>query len=212
MSLADFVPFLPEIFLAVAAFTVLLAGIPLGRRGSRPVIVVAIGALAATAVLIFLVGRPAAGPQLILGDMLVIDQFAVFFKLLVLAASALALLMAAGYLDRAGYSGGEFAALVLCADLGMFIMASGANLASLYVGLELMALSVYVLVGFLKRDKRSNEAALGSWILVSKYPWSSMGKNPVGSFVNCHPVNAVRPKKSSIIMAVRRTSDLTTVV
>ena len=40
MSLADFVPFLPEIFLAVAGFAVLLAGIPLGRRGSRPVIAI----------------------------------------------------------------------------------------------------------------------------------------------------------------------------
>ena len=112
MSLVDFVPFVPEIFLAVAAFIVLLAGIPLGRRGSRPVVTIAIAALAVTAVLIFLVGRPAAGPQLILGDMLVVDQFAVFFKLLVLAASALALLMAGGFIDRSGYSAGEFASLV----------------------------------------------------------------------------------------------------
>jgi NADH-quinone oxidoreductase subunit N len=165
MSLADFVPFLPEIFLAVAGLAVLLVGIPLGRQGSRPIIVVAIGALAATAVLIFLVGRPTAGPQLILGDMLVVDQFAVFFKLLVLASSALALLMAAGYLDRSGYSGGEFAALVLFADLGMFVMASGANLASLYVGLELMALSVYVLVGFFKLEVKSNEGAVKYFVL-----------------------------------------------
>ena len=165
MSLADFVPFSPEIFLAVAGFVVLLAGIPLGRRGSRPVIIMAITALALTAGLVLLVGRPAAGPQLILGDMLVVDQFAVFFKLLVVAASALALLMAAGYLDRAGYSGGEFASLILFADLGMFIMASGANLASLYVGLELMALSVYVLVGYFKLEVKSNEGAVKYFVL-----------------------------------------------
>ncbi len=165
MSLADFVPFLPEIFLAVAGLAVLLVGIPLGRQGSRPVIAVAIGVLAATAVLIFLVGRPVAGPQLILGDMLVVDQFAVFFKFLVLIASALALMMSTGYLDRAGYSGGEFAALVLFADLGMFVMASGANLASLYVGLELMALSVYVLVGYFKLDVKSNEGAVKYFVL-----------------------------------------------
>lgn len=165
MSLADFVPFLPEIFLAVAGLAVLLVGIPLGRQGSRPVIAVAIGVLAATAILIFLVGRPVAGPQLILGDMLVVDQFAVFFKFLVLIASALALMMSTGYLDRAGYSGGEFAALVLFADLGMFVMASGANLASLYVGLELMALSVYVLVGYFKLDVKSNEGAVKYFVL-----------------------------------------------
>jgi NADH-quinone oxidoreductase subunit N len=166
MSLVDFVPFAPEIFLAAAGFAVLLVGIPLGRRhGSRPIIAVAVAALAVTAALIFLVGRPAAGPQLILGDMLVIDSFAVFFKLLVLVASALALLMAAGYLDRAGYSGGEFAALVLYAVLGMFVMVSGANLASLYVGLELMALSVYVLVGYFKLELKSNEGAVKYFVL-----------------------------------------------
>ena len=165
MSLADFVPFLPEIFLAVAGLAVLLLGIPMGSRGSRPIIAISIGALAATAVLIFLVGRPTAGPQLILGDMLVIDQFAVFFKVLVLIASALALLMASGYLDRAGYSSGEFAALILFADLGMFVMVSGANLASLYVGLELMALSVYVLVGYFKLEVKSNEGAVKYFVL-----------------------------------------------
>jgi NADH-quinone oxidoreductase subunit N len=165
MSLADFVPFLPEIFLAVAGLVVLLVGIPLGRRGARGVMALAIGSLAVTAVLIFLVGRPEAGPQLILGDMLVVDSFAVFFKLLVLAASALALLMAAGFIDRAGYSGGEFAALVLYAVLGMFVMASAASLASLYVGLELMALSVYVLVGYFKLEVKSNEGAVKYFVL-----------------------------------------------
>jgi len=160
MSLADFVPFAPEIFLAVAGFVILLLGIPMGRRSSRPIIAVAIGALVVTAVLIFAVGRPEAGPQLILGEMLVIDSFAVFFKLLVLVASGLAMLMATGFLDRSGYSGGEFAALVLYANLGMFVMASGANLASLYVGLELIALSVYVLVGYFKIELKSNERAV----------------------------------------------------
>jgi NADH-quinone oxidoreductase subunit N len=165
MSFADFVPFVPEIFLAVAGLAVLLAGIPLGRRGSRTIIALSIAALAVTAVLVFAVGMPTAGPQLILGDMLVIDSFAVFFKLLVLLASALALLLASGFIDRAGYSGGEFAALVLYADLGMFVMASGANLASLYVGLELMALSVYVLVGFFKLEPKSNEGAVKYFVL-----------------------------------------------
>jgi NADH-quinone oxidoreductase subunit N len=165
MTLADFIPFLPEIFLAVAGFAVLVAGIPLGRRGPRPAIALAIASLAVTAVLIFAFGRPAAGPQLILGDMLVVDQLAVFFKLLVLAVSAVALMMSAGFLERGGYSGGEFAALLLFADLGMFIMVSGANLASLYVGIELMALPVYILVGYFKLELKSNEAAVKYFVL-----------------------------------------------
>ncbi|MCU0302665.1 MAG: NADH-quinone oxidoreductase subunit N [Thermoanaerobaculales bacterium] len=165
MSLADFVPFTPEIFLALAGFVVLIAGIPLGRRGARPAIVGAVAALALTAVLVLALGRPAAGPQQILGDMLVIDGLAVFFKLLVLAVSAAALLLSAGFIERSGYSSGEFSALVLFADLGMFVMASSANLATLYVGVELMALSVYILVGYFKLELKSNEGAVKYFVI-----------------------------------------------
>jgi NADH-quinone oxidoreductase subunit N len=165
MSLVDFVPFIPEIFLAVAGLALLLIGIPLRTRGPRLMAVLAVASLAITAVLVLLYGRPEEGARLILGDMLVIDQFAVYFKLLLLVVSAVAMLMAAGFLERAGYGGGEFVALVLYATLGMFVMVSGANLASLYVGLELMALSVYVLVGYFKLENKSNEGAVKYFVL-----------------------------------------------
>jgi len=116
---------------------------------------------------VWLVGRPVDGPAVILGDMLVIDQFAVFFKLLILAAGMVTILMSAGYLERFGYGGGEYVSLILFATVGMFIMASGANLASLYVGLELMALSVYVLVGYFKLEIKSNEGAIKYFVLLS---------------------------------------------
>ncbi|MCW8984648.1 MAG: NADH-quinone oxidoreductase subunit N [Thermoanaerobaculales bacterium] len=165
MTLAQFVPFLPEIFLATAGFVVLLLGIPLGRGGVRPLSLFGVASLGITGVLVWLVARPVEGPLVILGDMLVIDQMAVFFKLLVLAAGAVAIFMAAGYLERFGYGGGEFVSLILFATVGMFIMASGANLASLYVGLELMALSVYVLVGYFKLEIKSNEGAIKYFVL-----------------------------------------------
>jgi NADH-quinone oxidoreductase subunit N len=114
---------------------------------------------------VLLVGRPTEGAFTILGEMLVIDQMAVFVKLLVLAASAISILMAAGYLERSGYGGGEFCSLVLYATVGMFVMVSGANLASMYVGLELMALSVYVLVGYFKLEVKSNEGAVKYFVL-----------------------------------------------
>lgn len=165
MPLEQFIPFIPEIVLAVAGFVLLVAGIPLGRRGTRPVIASAVAALAVVAVLVLMLGRPAGAPAATLGGMLVFDGLAVYFKLLMLFGSAVALVMSAGFLERAGYSAGEFAALVLCATLGMFVMASGANLASLYVGLELMALSVYVLVGFFKLEVKSNEGAVKYFVL-----------------------------------------------
>jgi NADH-quinone oxidoreductase subunit N len=165
MTLAQFVPFLPEIFLATAGFAVLLLGIKLGRGGVRPLSLFGVGSLAVTGVLVWLVGRPVDGPMVILGDMLVIDQLAVFFKLLVLAAGMVAIFMAAGFLERFGYGGGEFVSLILFATVGMFVMASGANLVSLYVGLELMALSVYVLVGYFKLEIKSNEGAVKYFVL-----------------------------------------------
>ncbi len=165
MTLEQFVPFLPEIFLAVAGFAVLLAGITMGRNSVRSLSMAGVGSLAITGVLVWMVARPADGPVTILGDMLVVDQLAVFFKLLVLVAGALAILMAAGYLERSRYGGGEYIALILFATIGMFVMASGANLASLYVGLELMALSVYILVGYFKLEDKSNEGAVKYFVL-----------------------------------------------
>jgi len=165
MTLAQFVPFLPEIFLATAGFVVLLLGIPLGRDGVRPLSVFGVVSLAVTGVLVWLVARPVEGPVTILGDMLVVDQLAVFFKLLVLAAGVVTILMAAAFLERFGYGGGEYVALILFATVGMFVMASGASLVSLYVGLELMALSVYVLVGYFKLEIRSNEGAVKYFVL-----------------------------------------------
>ncbi len=165
MTLAQFVPFLPEIFLAFAGFVVLLLGIPMGRRGVRPLTLIGVASLAITAVLVWLVGRPVDGPVAILGGMLVVDRMAVFFQLLMLASSAVALVMAAGFLERSRYGGGEYVSLVLFATLGTMIMASGGNLASLYVGLELMALSVYVLVGYFKLEVKSNEGAVKYFVL-----------------------------------------------
>jgi NADH-quinone oxidoreductase subunit N len=165
MMPAGFVPFLPEILLATAGFVLLVVGIPLGRRAGRQLAVAAVAALAVTVLLVLLLARPDGGPRSILGGMLVIDQMAVFFKVLLAAVSAITLLMAVGYLERAGYGGGEFVSLILCATLGMYVMVSGANLASLYVGLELMALSVYVLVGYFKLETRSNEGAIKYFVL-----------------------------------------------
>ncbi len=165
MSLAELVPFVPEIVLAFAGLAVLLLAVPLGRRGSRVLSLVSVAALAATAALVLLVARPDGAPQAILGGMLAVDQMGVFFKLLVLTASAIAILMSAGFVERSGYGGGELSALVLFATVGMMVMASGANLASLYVGLELMALSVYVMVGYFKLESRSNEGAVKYFVL-----------------------------------------------
>jgi NADH-quinone oxidoreductase subunit N len=90
----------------------------------------------------------------------VIDSFFLFFGALFLAATALVILLSVKYLEIEDEQEGEYYALLLFACVGMMFMASGTDLVVLFLGLETMALSFYVLTGFLRREKRSNEAAL----------------------------------------------------
>jgi len=94
-----------------------------------------------------------------LGSMKV-DAFAIYFWYLFLAGAALSILISTKYLAIEREEHGEFYALILFSVIGMMSMSAGMDIVLLFIGLELMAISTYVLVGFLRRDKRSNEAAL----------------------------------------------------
>ncbi len=91
---------------------------------------------------------------------LLVDPFAIYFFYLFLAGGAIAVLMSMHYLEVEHENHGEFYALMLFSVVGMMCMAAGYDIVLIFIGLELMAISTYVLVGFLRRDKRSNEAAL----------------------------------------------------
>src|SRR5713226_6714765 len=93
-------------------------------------------------------------------DSVIIDPFFIFFAALFLAATALVILLSVKYLEIEEEQEGEYYALLLFACVGMMFMASGIDLIVMFLGLETMALSFYVLTGFLRREKRSNEAAL----------------------------------------------------
>jgi NADH-quinone oxidoreductase subunit N len=97
--------------------------------------------------------------------MVALDHFAVFFKALFLLSSALTVLLSLDYLRRNDARPGEYYALILFATVGMMTMASGTNLATIYVGLELMALSTYVLAGYFRREVKSHEAATKYFVL-----------------------------------------------
>jgi NADH-quinone oxidoreductase subunit N len=94
-----------------------------------------------------------------LGTMYV-DRFAIYFFYLFLAGTAIAILMSVQYLETEHENHGEYYALMLLSVAGMMCMAAGVDIVLIFIGLELMAISTYVLVGFLRRDRRSNEAAL----------------------------------------------------
>src|SRR6266849_492421 len=91
---------------------------------------------------------------------LLVDRFAIYFWYLFLTGAAIAILMSVRYLDVEDEHHGEYYALLLLSVVGMMCMAAGIDIVLLFIGLELMAISTYVLVGFLRRDRRSNEAAL----------------------------------------------------
>lgn len=91
---------------------------------------------------------------------LIVDHFSVFFGLIFLAATALIILLSVRYMETEQENHGEFYALILFATIGMMFMVEGLDLIVQFIGLETMALSFYVLVGFLRRERRSNEAAL----------------------------------------------------
>jgi NADH-quinone oxidoreductase subunit N len=91
---------------------------------------------------------------------MVVDRIAIYFYYLFLAATAIAILMSVRYLETEHENHGEYYALMLLSVAGMMCMASGFDIVLIFIGLELMAISTYVLVGFLRRDRRSNEAAL----------------------------------------------------
>ncbi len=89
-----------------------------------------------------------------------IDSLAIFFNWIFIAAAVLVGLISYRYLEVANEHHGEYYGLILLAQVGMFFLATGTDLITLFIGLETMALCFYVMVGFLRADKRSNEAAM----------------------------------------------------
>ena len=89
-----------------------------------------------------------------------VDSFSIFFNWLFLVAAVIVAVVSYRYLENAGEHHGEYYSLILFAQCGMYFLATGSDLVTLFIGLELMALSFYVMVGFLRTEKRSNEAAL----------------------------------------------------
>jgi NADH-quinone oxidoreductase subunit N len=95
----------------------------------------------------------------------VVDGFTLVFQLIFLAAGALTVLMSLRFLDLERSQGGEFYALVLFAVLGAMFLAGSTDFITLFIGLETMSLSVYVLVGWVKHNRKSNEAAMKYFLL-----------------------------------------------
>jgi NADH-quinone oxidoreductase subunit N len=158
----DFLPALPEIALAGAAMLLLLLGVFRGEGATRLVSWLAV--LALIGVLLLAVETGLARRTAFYG-MFVIDPFALFMKALVLVGSAVSIVMAMRYNEDHGIARFEFPILVLLATTGMMIMVSANDLITLYLGLELQSLALYVVASFDRDSVRSSEAGLKYFVL-----------------------------------------------
>ncbi|HET7451891.1 MAG TPA: NADH-quinone oxidoreductase subunit N [Thermoanaerobaculia bacterium] len=155
----------PELVLSAVASLILCLAVFTSKAREKALAILAIAGVAATALLLLVLWRDPSRSAPILSGMFVLDNFAIFFKLLVLLTCALTVLSSVRFVGDAAYPAGEYYGLVLFATVGTMFMASGDSLASIYVSLELMALSSYVLAGYFKEQVKSTEAATKYFIL-----------------------------------------------
>jgi len=157
-------PILPEIFLSVLAMALLLITVfsPGGQKSYLAYI--SFFGIVAAAVL---VAAGWGGHMESFGGSVVLDNFATFFKMTFLVAAGLTVLITDSYMEREGCNHGELYPLILFAVVGMMLMASGTDLMTIFLGLEVMSVTLYVLAGFNRGNKKSNEAGLKYFLLGS---------------------------------------------
>jgi NADH-quinone oxidoreductase subunit N len=154
--------FLPEAILANGVMLLLLIGALRGERGFSLVDEMAVGLIGLAILSIVLSVKP---DGVVFGDAFMDDGFSRFMKVLALVGAMASILMSVDYLQRNGLEKYEFPILVLLSTLGMMLLISAENLISLYLGLELMSLALYVLAAFARDNGQASEAGLKYFVL-----------------------------------------------
>ncbi|MGD0884398.1 MAG: NADH-quinone oxidoreductase subunit N [Thermodesulfovibrionales bacterium] len=157
IQMPDLNPLMPEILMVCLAMAVLLLDLAIQRKGIVALLSIITAGIGAYAVM-GVSGETFSG-------MFIADGYSTFFKLIFLISLVLSILVSVKYIEVEEVNSGEYYVLMLFATIGMMIMASAGDIIVLYLGLELMALSTYVLAGFLRHETKSNEAALKYFLL-----------------------------------------------
>ncbi|MDE3198157.1 MAG: NADH-quinone oxidoreductase subunit N [Acidobacteriota bacterium] len=163
-SATDLLRFSPETILTVAG-TLLMVLDPLFAKTNRKLF----GNLSIAALLLAIVGALEAQGSMGMSfsNLLIVDGFATFFRVLVLTIGIFAVLLSYRYLDRELAETGEYHALLLFSISGQCLMAASNDLIMIFIGLEISSIASYILAGYLRNDKRNNEAALKYFLLGS---------------------------------------------
>jgi NADH-quinone oxidoreductase subunit N len=151
---------LPEFVLALCGLAILVAGVVPKRDMTFPVAIATLGALLLAAALTLAQKEGTA-----FGGQYVADSFSAFMKILCLLGAAMGLVLSMDFFEREGLSRFEFPVLVLFATVGMMVMISANDLMSLYMGLELLSLPLYVLAAIDRDNPRAAEAGLKYFVL-----------------------------------------------
>jgi len=155
-------PILPLIAVAVGGMVVLLAGVRIDDEDSAGVgFLTLVTLLAALLLTLFTLGQNNSA----FSGSLVTDDYSAFFEILIIVATAITVAMSLEYVAGSGLAGAEYYALILFAALGMMLMAAAGDLIIIFLGLETMSIAVYALAGFVRRDPKSNEAAVKYFLL-----------------------------------------------
>jgi NADH-quinone oxidoreductase subunit N len=162
MTLNSLMPVLPELIILIGAMALLMLGV---FRGEGSTALVEIGALVVLALALVVILMQPAAPVALFGGSIVIDAFARFFKVLIIIGAAAALIMSAPFWRNHKLNRFEFSIVVLLAVAGMMVMVSARDLISLYLGIELMSLSLYVIAAIDRENLRSTEAGLKYFVL-----------------------------------------------
>jgi len=164
IPLPNITPLVPEIFMAVMAMAILLWDLFLSKEHKQWSAYAAMAACAIAAMLTLELASPDSVNAFY--GFFVLDPFASYAKLLIYGGTFLGIILSLNYMKDEPNTG-EYYSLMLFGTLGMMLMTSAPNFVTLYLGLELMALCIYVLVGYQRNVLRSSEAALKYFILGS---------------------------------------------
>ncbi len=153
----------PEIIVTAFGFLVLLIDVFLPKKENKDYLgwISIIGIILAGVLTVKQMGSVKPGFE----GMFISDGYSLFFKITFLIIALLTVLISMGYAQREGIGFGEYYALVLFATLGMMLMAAGTHLIIIFLGLETMSISIYILAGMMREDRRSAEAALKYFLL-----------------------------------------------
>ena len=154
-NVASLAYFGPELVLSGSVVVLILLDLVIKNRAAAGIV-----ALIASILTFFLLIAERSPSTLLFNGVIVFDSFAFFFRLLIILATVVAVWMSIGSREVKGCDQGEYYAVLMAGSLGMFLMAEAYNLLMAYLSLELVSLTSYILTGFLKHNRRSQEAAL----------------------------------------------------